>query len=206
MLKLYSMPTSGNSYKVRLLLAQLGIKFEHIPVDYNGLTLTDDFLMKNPTGKVPLVEFENGECLSESNAILHYFGEDDSRFVPSDKLSRARMYQWMFFEQNFHEGTIAVRRAIFYYPNREMDRSEERLAALLDGGNKALDVMETQLLQTPYLAGDSYSLADIALYAYTHEADKCGFDLAGRPGIVAWLDRVSTQEGHVTLDWLPSVE
>ena len=205
MFTLYSMPSSGNSYKVRLLLAHLGLAYTHIAAEYEGdatLTRTDAFLRKNPTGKVPTVEFEDGQCLSESNAILTYFGEG-TRFVPQDKLARARMFQWMFFEQNFHEGTVAVRCAVYRYPQREMDRSHERLADLLAGGNRALDVMEVQLLKTPYLAGDTLSLADICLYGYTHSADFGGFDIAGRPGIAAWLKRVADKPGHITLDWLP---
>ncbi|MEL6744038.1 MAG: glutathione S-transferase family protein [Pseudomonadota bacterium] len=205
MITLYSMPSSGNSYKVRLLLAQLGISYRHIASEYAGddtLTRTEGFRAKNPTGKVPLVEFEDGSHLSESNAILHYFGENTA-FVPRDKLERARMYQWMFFEQNFHESSVAVRCAVYRYPDRPMDRSPERLAALLDAGHSALDVMETQLLKTPFLTGDAYTLADICLYAYTHSAEGGAFDLQSRPGIMAWLERVAAQEGHVTLDWLP---
>lgn len=205
MFTLYSMPSSGNSYKVRLLLAHLGLAYTHVAAEYDGdasLTRTDDFMRKNPTGKVPTVEFEDGACLSESNAILMYFGED-TRFVPDDKLARARMFQWMFFEQNFHESSVAVRCATFVYPQREMDRSPERMAALLESGNKALDVMEVQLQKTPYLAGDMFSLADICLYGYTHSADRGGFDISGRKGIANWLERVRNQPGHVTLDWLP---
>ena len=205
MITLYSMPSSGNSYKVRLLLAQLGIPFNHVGYEYEGAatkTQTAAFRAKNPTGKVPTVEFEDGECLSESNAILHYFGEGTA-FVPGDKLARARMYQWMFFEQNFHEASVAVRAAAFNYPLKEMDRSPERMAALLDAGNTALDVMEVQLAKTPYLAGDGYTLADICLYAYTHSADGGGFDITSRQSIAAWLARVRSQPDHVPLDWLP---
>jgi glutathione S-transferase len=205
MFTLYSMPSSGNSYKVRLLLAHLGESYHHVATEYDGdntLTRSGDFLRKNPTGKVPTIELENGECLSESNALLLYFGEG-TRFVPTDRLTRARMYQWMFFEQNFHEGTVAVRCAIYVYPQREMDRSHARLAALLEGGNKALDVMEVQLNKTPYLAGEEISLADLCLYGYTHSADRGGFDIKRRKGIAAWLDRVRAEPGHVTLDWLP---
>ena len=205
MFTLYSMPSSGNSYKVRLLLAHLGITYHHVAAEYDGdntLTRTGEFLRKNPTGKVPTVEFENGECLSESNAILMYFGEG-TRFVPEDKLARARMFQWMFFEQNFHEGTVAVRSAIYVYPQREMDRSEKRLADLLEGGNRALDIMEVQLAKTPYLAGNKISLADLCLYGYTHSAERGGFDIKCRKAIVAWLERVSQEPGHVTLEWLP---
>jgi len=205
MFTLYSMPSSGNSYKVRLLLAHLGESYHHIATEYDGdktLTRTDDFQRKNPTGKVPTIEFEDGECLSESNAILLYFGEG-TRFVPQDKLARARMYQWMFFEQNFHEATVAVRSAVYVYPQRKMDRSHKRLAALLEGGNKALDVMEVQLNKTPYLAGDELTLADLCLYGYTHSAHKGGFDVSSRKGIANWLDRVRQEPGHVTLEWLP---
>ncbi len=205
MITLYSMPSSGNSYKVRLLLAHLNVPYNHVAVEYDGdstLTRTDDFLTKNPAGKVPTVEFDNGECLSESNAILHYFGEG-TRFVPQDRLTRARMYQWMFFEQNFHESTVAVRSAVYVYPQREMDRSPERLAALLDAGHKALDIMEAQLSNGPYLAGGSLSLADICLYGYTHSAENGGFDISSRKGIVQWINRVREEPGHVTLDWLP---
>ena len=205
MFTLYSMPSSGNSYKVRLLLAHLGKSYNHVATEYAGddtLTRTDDFLRKNPTGKVPTVEFDDGQCLSESNAILMYFGEN-TRFVPQNKLARARMFQWMFFEQNFHESTVAVRCAVYVYPNRDMDRSPERLAALLQGGNRALDVMEVQLSKTPYLAGHEFSLADICLYAYTHSADRGGFDIQNRKNIARWLQRISSQPGHVNLDWLP---
>ncbi len=206
MITLYSMPSSGNSYKVRLLLAQLDIPFEHIATEYAGgreLTKTDAFQKKNPTGKVPLVEFEDGRFLSESNAILLYFAEA-SAFVPTDNYARAKVYQWMFFEQNFHEGSVATRAANLTYPDRAHLRTPEILDPLLQSGNRALDVMETQLLQSPYLVGDHYTVADIALYAYTHSAEeKGGFDIAGRSGISAWLNRVKQQPGHVSLDWLP---
>lgn len=205
MLTLYSMPSSGNSYKVRLLLAHLKIDYQHVAVEYAGedtLTKTQKFLRKNPTGKVPTVEFDDGKCLSESNAILHYFGEA-TRFVPNDRLERARMYQWMFFEQNFHESSVAVRCAVYTYPDREMDRSPQRLEQLLQAGNKALDVMESHLAQHPYLAGSDLSLADICLYGYTHSAASGGFDVVGRRGIADWLNRIQNAPGHVTLDWLP---
>lgn len=206
MITLYSMPSSGNSYKVRLLLAQLGVPFKHVAAEYEGedsLTRTAEFRALNPTGKVPLIVFENGETLSESNAILTYFGEGTA-FVPQDKLARARMLQWMFFEQNMHEGSVAVRRATFTYPQREMDRSPERMAALLDAGHAALDVMEVQLGKTDFLAGEAYSLADICLYAYTNGCEIGGFDLQPRPHIRAWLKRVASQKGYVEPDWLPA--
>lgn len=228
MIRLYSMPSSGNSYKTRLLLAKLGIPFQHVTANYatpgadpgsdkEQMTLTPAFRQKNPAGKVPLVEFlttddgvSTGEYLSESNAILHYFAEG-TRFLPSGsdhktKLERARVYQWMFFEQNVHEGSVAVRMAVFNYPNREMDRSPARMEALLQSGNHALDVMEQQLNQTPFLAGQTLSMADICLYGYTHRAALGGFDVTttSRKGIAAWLERVEKDPGHVTIDWLPA--
>jgi len=206
MITLYSMPSSGNSYKVRLILAQLGIPFKHIGVEYDGgneFTKSEEFKRKNPTAKVPLVEFENGEFLSESNALLLYFAEG-TQFIPANKLERARMWQWMFFEQNFHEGSVATRAANLKYKDREHLRTPEILDPLLASGNKALDVMETQLIKTPYLAGNSYSVADIALYAYTHSAEQGGFDIKSRKGISAWLERIASQPNHVQLEWLPA--
>lgn len=206
MITLYSMPSSGNSYKVRLLLAKLGVSYTHVATEYDGgkeLTKTDSFKKKNPTGKVPTIEFEDGQCLSESNAILHYFGEG-TQFVPQDKLARARMYQWMFFEQNFHEGSVATRAAILTYLDRAHLRTPQHLDPLLESGHRALDVMETQLQKTPFLAGADFSLADICLYAYTHSAEaKGGFDVASRSGIGAWLSRCAEHPDHVSLEWLP---
>jgi glutathione S-transferase len=126
--------------------------------------------------------------------------------LPCDhKLSRAKVYQWMFFEQNVHEGSVAVRMAVYNYPQRDMDRSPARLEALLEAGSAALDVMEVQLQQTPFLVGDALSLADVCLYAYTHGAAKGGFDVSAttRPGIAAWLERVAQNAGHVPIGWLP---
>lgn len=208
MLTLYSMPSSGNSYKVRLLLAKLDLPFNHIPVEYDGentATRTAEFRALNPAGKVPLLVTENGETLAESNAILHYLGED-TRFVPQDRLTKARMLRWMFWEQNAHETSVAVRRATFVYPDREMDRSQARMADLLTSGHGALDVMETHLAQNDWLAGNSITLADICLYAYTAGCEVGGFDLAARPHIQAWLDRVESDEDHVKIDWLGNTE
>jgi glutathione S-transferase len=207
MIKLYSMPSSGNSYKARLLLAKLGIPFQHISAEYgeDRLTATREFLAKNPAGKVPLIEFEDGQCLSESNAILHYFGEG-TRFVPTDKLERAKVYQWLFWEQNVHEASVAVRMATFNYPQREMDRSPECMEALLQSGNSALDVMEQQLAKTPFLVGETISIADVCLYGYTHRADMGGFDVKSRKGIIAWLEQVANDAGHVPIEWIPEEE
>ena len=202
MITLYSMPSSGNSYKVRLLLHKLGIPFQHIAAEYgSGVTTSDDFRKLNPNGKVPLVVLEDGRTLAESDAILTYFGEG-TRFVPDDKYARAKMFEWMFFEQNYHEGVIAVRAAILTYPHRAAQRTPERLADLLEGGNRVLGVMEAQLAKTPYIGGDTFTLADIALYAYTHTAEsRGGFDMLKFPRITTWLESCAADPGHVPIEW-----
>jgi glutathione S-transferase len=202
MLTLYSMPSSGNSYKVRLLLVKLGIAFKHVAAEYgSGVTTSPEFRALNPNGKVPLVAFEDGRLLAESNAILLYFG-DSTRFVPNDKFARAKVHEWMFFEQNFHEGTVAVRAAVLTYPERIAARTPENLSKLLEGGHRALGVMEAQLIKTPFLAGSQFSVADICLYAYTHSAgSKGGFEMERFPAINSWLERCEKDEGHVPLEW-----
>lgn len=205
MLTLYSMPSSGNSYKVRLLLAFLGTDFEHVDAEYgSGLTTSAEFLALNPKGKVPLLQLEDGRVLSESNAILLYLAEATD-YLPDDKYARALTYQWMFFEQNAHEPSVAVRAAILTYPQRAHLRTKENLDPLLESGNRALAVMETQLQQTPWLTGGQCTAADICLYGYTHSAgSRGGFDLSIFPAIQAWLDRVAALPGYVPLEWLPS--
>ena len=203
---LYSMPSSGNSYKVRLLLALLNIPFRVIETEYDGgkeLTKTPEFRAKNPHGRVPLLVLEDGRLLSESNAILLYVAEG-TRFVPQEQFARAKVHQWMFWEQNSHEGAIAVRAAILRYPERAHLRTAAVLAPLLVSGNHCLSVMETQLKQTLYLAGDTYTVADICLYGYTHSAAQGGFDLNPFPAIGAWLKRVASEPGHVPLQWAPT--
>jgi glutathione S-transferase len=203
MLILYSQQRSGNAYKPRLLLAQLGIPFRIVDVNtYDGSTRQPEFLAKNPIGKVPLLEFPDGRRLAESNAMLLHLGEG-TPYLPAGKFERAKAYEWLFFEQYSHETAIAVRRSILTAPERAAQRTPERLAALLDAGNRALDVMERRLSGADWLAGDGYSIADIALYAYTHKADEGGFELSAYPGIQAWLARVAAQPGHVPLEWRP---
>lgn len=202
-MKIFGMSDSGNCYKPRLLLAKLGRPFVHVEVDsVNGATRKPEFLALNPNGKVPLLERDDGRLLAESNAILLHLAEG-TRFLPSDAYERALVYQWLFFEQYSHEPYIAVRRAILKYPERAKEATPERLAATLAGGSKALDVMEQQLSRTPFIAGEAISIADIALYAYTHEADIGGFDLDAYPAVSAWLGRVRADPGHVPITWLP---
>jgi glutathione S-transferase len=203
MITIYGRRDSGNCYKPRLLMALLGRPFVHVEVDSTaGETRSPEFLALNPAGQVPLLRLEDGRLLAESNAILLHLGES-TRFVPGDPYERGLMYQWLFFEQYSHEPQIAVRRSLMIYPSRRAQATPERLAATLDGGNRALGVMERRLSATPYLAGDAPSLADIALYAYTHVAGEGGFDLSALPATEAWLARMAAEPAHVPIDWLP---
>lgn len=204
MLTLYGMTDSGNCYKPRLLLAKLGRPFRHVEVStVDGGTRTAQFLAKNPNGKVPLLEFDDGRVLSESNAILLHLAEG-TRFLPVDAFERALCYQWLFFEQYSHEPQIAVRRSLATYPHLSGQATPARMAALLDGGNKALAVMEERLSKSPFFAGNAVSVADLALYAYTHVAPAGGFDLARLPFVSAWLLRVAADAGHVEMSWKPA--
>lgn len=200
-MRLYSMPSSGNSYKVRLLLALLGRDCELVDVEYQTEAL--DLAKAEgrlPFGKAPVLELDDGRLLPESNAILCWLGEG-SAFVPADPLERAQMLAWMFWEQNQHEGTIAVRAALLTYPHRRAQATPERMAALLDSGHANLRIMEDRLAGRDWLVGGRSSLADICLYAYTHSAGtRGGFDMARFPGINRWLDRVAALPGYRALD------
>jgi glutathione S-transferase len=200
-LRLHDYLPSGNGYKVRLLLTQLGIPFERIEYDITrGETRTSEFLENvNANGRVPVLETEEGEFLPESDAIIFYLAEG-TPFLPEDPLGKARTLQWMFFEQYSHEPNIAVARAWLHVFNTEM--TEERRAALEAKqklGYDVLGVMENHLQSSDYFVGGRYSIADIALYAYTHVADEGGFDLSGFPAVRAWLERISSQPKHIPI-------
>lgn len=203
MIVLYGMTDSGNCYKPRLLLAKLGLPFTHVEVSSrDGSTRTPDFLKRNPNAMVPLLELEDGRPLAESNAMLLHLAEG-TRFLPRDSYERALAYQWLFFEQYSHEPYIAVRRALLTYPERAAVATPERLALTLERGNKALAVMEAHLAEHDFFAGKALSVADIALYAYTHTAEEGGFSLRDHPRVSAWLRRVEEDPGHVPLQWVP---
>ena len=204
MISVYGMHDSGNCYKPRLLLAKLGRPFWHVETaGGTSGTKSAGFLAKNPNGRAPILELEDGRIIAESNAILLHLAEG-TRFLPANPYERAVAYQWLFFEQYSHEPYIAVRRALLVYPHRAHEATPEKLAATLAGGEKALGVMEEQLKKTPFFAGAALSVADIALYAYTHSADVGGFDLAPYPAVIAWLARVEADPGHVPITWLPN--
>jgi glutathione S-transferase len=195
----YGDSRSGNCYKIKLLCSQLGIAYEWREVDIlAGHTRTAEFLAMNANGKIPLLALPDGRHLAESNAILAYLA-DASELAGSDRFARAAVLQWMFFEQYSHEPNIATSRFIIQYlgspPDRQAALEEKRL-----GGYKALEVMEQQLGNNTFIAGSEYSIADIALYAYTHVAHEGGFDLNDYPATRAWLDRVRTIPGHVPME------
>jgi glutathione S-transferase len=196
---LYDSPVSGNCFKVRLLFAHLGIPYERRTVDVADRSNRPELLGGlNPALRVPTLVLDDGRPLAESGAILWYFG-DGTRFVPNDPYERAQVLQWMFFEQYDHEPAIAVVRFWLRYsgrPEEFADRVEERTAA----GYRALDALERGLDGRSWLVGDAMTLADIALYAYTHVAGEGGFDLGRYPGIRTWLARVASEPGHVSID------
>ena len=198
MFKVYGDYRSGNCYKVKLMLHLLGKEYQWIPIDIlKGETQSEAFLAKNPNGKIPVLELEDGTCLWESNAILNFLA-DGSEFLPTEPRLRTQVLQWQFFEQYSHEPYIAVARFIQFYLNMPEDRLEE-YKTTHKRGYKALKVMERQLQTTPYLVGEQYSIADIALYAYTHVAHEGGFDLTPYPAVQAWLKRVASHPRHVAM-------
>jgi glutathione S-transferase len=195
---LYDSPISGNCFKVRLLLAHLGIEYERRDVEVVDRTAPRDFLAElNPAKRVPTVVLDDGRPLAESNAILWYFG-DGTPFVPEDRYERAAVLQWMFFEQYEHEPAIAVARFLkTYFGKPEVWESQRD--QLTKRGVKALRMLEAGLHDRDWLVGDRMTIADIALYAYTHCADEGGFSLDEYPAIRAWLDRVAAQPGHIAI-------
>jgi glutathione S-transferase len=198
MLRLYDFPDSGNGYKVRLLLHRLAIPFELVEVDIlKGETRTPDFLARNPNGRIPVLELDDGTCLPESNAILAYLAEG-TPYLPDTRLDRARVLQWMFFEQYSHEPNIATVRFWLKHDRLTPER-EAMLPGRREQGYAALAVMEVHLSGRPFLVADRFTIADIALYAYTHVAGEGGFDLSGYPAVRAWLGRVAGQDGHVPM-------
>jgi glutathione S-transferase len=195
---LYDYLDSGNGYKIRLLLAQLDRAYRWVELDIlHGGSRTRDFLAKNPNGRIPTLELDDGNCLAESDAILWYLA-DGTAYLPAGKLERAQVLQWMFFEQYSHEPYVATPRFILKHLPQDSPRRAE-LPKRLEQGRAALGVMETRLAGRQFFVGERYSIADIALYAYTHMAHEAQLDLAPYPGVRAWLARVASQPRHVPL-------
>ncbi len=195
---LYDFLPSGNGYKVRLLLKLLGIEYRLVEMDIlKGETRKPEFLAKNPNGRIPLLELETGECLAESGAILNYLAEG-TPFLPQDRLARAQVLQWMFFEQYSHEPFVAVARFIHEFEPKDSPRWLE-VPTLHEKGKAALGVMEDRLSTASFLVGEGPTIADIALYAYSHVADEGGFDLSSFPGIRRWFQRIESLPGYAPL-------
>lgn len=197
-LKVYGDSRSGNCYKIRLLCSEMGIRYDWIEVDIlAGETRTPEFLAMNPNGRIPLLALPDGRFLAESNAILFYLA-DGSEFLAGDTYARAAILQWMYFEQYSHEPYIATSRFIIKYLGNPPDR-QHSLEEKKSAGYSALAVMEQQLERHPYITGDKYNIADIALYAYTHVAHEGGFELDNFPAIRAWMSRISSRPNYVPM-------
>ena len=192
-MRLFDYLPSGNGYKVRLVLSQLGIPFTLVEKDiYKRETRTPEFLALNPNGRIPLLELDDGRRLAESDAILFYLA-DGTPLLPAERFARAEVLQWMFFEQYSHEPYIAVARRIVHMEGQTAPPE------LMERGRQALAVMERHLGSRRFFVGDAYSIADVALYAYTHVAGEGGFDLAPYPAVRAWLARVAAEPRHVPI-------
>jgi glutathione S-transferase len=197
-MQLFDYLDSGNGYKVRLLLAQLGVPYGWTELDIDaGATRTPEFLRRNLNGRIPTLELDDGTNLAESNAILWYLAEGSS-FVPADRLGRAQVLQWLFFEQYSHEPYVATPRYIVKHLAADHARRAE-LPERLTKGRAALAVMDAHLAARPFFVAERYTIADIALYAYTHVAHEGGHDLAPYAHVRSWLDRVAAQPGYVGL-------
>lgn len=195
MLRLHDFHDSGNGYKVRLLLGQLGIPYEYVEVNIlKGESRAPAFLAKNVNGRIPVLELEDGRCLAESNAILVFLA-DGTPFLPQERWARGQVFQWLFFEQYSHEPNIATSR--FWLRHTDFDsHRRRRYAEKIKDGVAALQVMEQHLASRTFFVDERYTIADIALYAYTHVADQGGFDLSPFPAIRTWLERVRALPGH----------
>ena len=198
MLRLYDYLDSGNGYKVRLLLRLLGRPYQLVPMDIlRGETRTPEFLAKNPNGRIPVLEFPDGRCLAESNAILFHLAEG-TPLLPSDAFERALVLQWMCFEQYSHEPNIATVR--FWKRHLTLDAGKQaQLASKVEQGYAALGVMQQHLAQRSCFVAERFSIADIALYAYTHVAHEGGFNLEQYPAVLAWLERCAARPGYVAM-------
>lgn len=198
-MKVYGDMRSGNCYKIKLVAALLGIAYEWVPLDVMaGETRTTQFTAKNPNAKIPLLELDDGRVLWESNAIIDFLARG-SALLPDEPYAQAQILQWQFFEQYSHEPYIAVARFIARFQGLPDSRRAE-YEAKQAGGHKALAVMETRLAAHAYLVGSHLSVADIALYAYTHVAHEGGFELSGYPGILAWLTRIQSEPRFVGME------
>ena len=195
-MKIYGDIQSGNCFKIKLLTSLLDIEHEWIHIDIlSGDTRKNEFLSKNPCGQIPLLELNDNQFLSESNAILNYLA-DDTSLIPNDAYERAKVLQWQFFEQYSHEPYIAVARFIEKYLGLP-DEKKEEYQSKQAGGHNALKVMERQLQKTPYIVGKRLTIADISLYGYTHVAHEGGFNLDQYPSVLNWIGKISSHPKYI---------
>jgi glutathione S-transferase len=205
MYTLYSMQRSGNSYKVRLALTHLRIPYRLVEVDIlKGESHTPEFLAKNPSGQVPLLEVAPGRYLAESNAILWYVG-GHSALAPENRIERAEALQWMFFEQHSLEPNIGAAWFWLHLIKGGRDLQQHAVEDWMEEGYRALGVMDKHLRDRRFFVANRFTVADIALYAYTHIAHECDFELSGFAAVRVWLDRVARQAGHVAMEWNPAI-
>lgn len=198
MLRLYDFLPSGNGYKIRLLLTQIGIPFERVEVNIlTKETQTLEFLSKNPNGKIPVLEIESGKYLAESNAIMIYLSEG-TEFLPYDRFLRAQVLGWLFFEQNSHEPFIATSRFLISILGKT-EEYKEVIEQKREPGYAALRIMENHLTSHNFFVGKRYTIADMGLFAYTHVANEGGFDLTQFPAIQAWIERVKAQPRYISI-------
>ena len=198
MITLYDYLDSGNGYKIRLLLAQLGIPYRHVELDImRGETRTPEYLAMNPDGRIPMLELDDGRHLAQSDAILWYLA-DGTDLLPTERFARAQVLQWMFFEQYSHEPYVATPRFIMRHFAADSPRRAE-LPQRQARGRDALAVMERHLHSHSYFVGERYTIADIALYGYTHVAEDGGIELGPYPSVRAWLERIAGQPRYVDL-------
>ncbi len=204
MLTLYSMQSSGNSYKVRMLLARMNTPYQLVEIDrFKGETRTPEYLAKNPEGRLPLIELEDGRKLAESNAILIYLAEG-APWLPADRFEYAETLRWMFFEQHSHEPAIAEARFWLHLVRGGRELRTHDIDQWLERGYTALALMEQHLTKHDYFVGDRETVADLALYAHTHVAREGDFDLDAFPSTIRWLARIAGNQGHISMDTMHS--
>ncbi len=199
-MRLYDFLDSGNGYKVRLLLHKLGLPYERVELDImKGETRTPGFLARNPDGRIPALELDDGRILPESNAILCFLA-DGTRYMPADAFDRAQVLRWMFWEQYVHEPSVAVARFIQHFMPEDSPRRGEELAQKMAAGNRALGILDRHLANRNFLVGETLSIADICLYGYSNVAEEGGFDLSLYPKLVDWLARVADDAPHIAIN------
>jgi glutathione S-transferase len=201
-MRLYDFLPSGNGYKVRLALRWLGVPFEYYPIDIlKGESRTPAFLAKNPFGQIPVLELEDGTCLRESSAILVHLAEG-TPLLPADRLLRTRVLEWMGFEQTHVDGVISRARFRRMFPH-VIPTCEEEFVAWHAEGRDALSILDAHLATRSFLVDERFTVADIALFAYTHCAEPGGFDLTPYASLRAWFDRVRAERGFLPIDQVP---